>query len=231
MMSEEQTHKSKKSVDAWIKLNKSVSRVLETVLFRNLGKWVRFGDVRLSISGFDGFRVSKDVHRRVLADRSLFFAENLLLRSTVAAVEICDCYHVEGYVETVVLIFKLGKCNWRWHPDRWARNSTVAEDANRRFQKIQEAYSVLSDEGKRSIYDAGVLDMFDEDEVPGEFGGPAEEFHGNVRCRSCELLRERRKKRRLRRGNATEHPMPRRRSATVALAVRGSSVIRIWRWE
>ncbi|GFZ07198.1 chaperone DnaJ-domain superfamily protein [Actinidia rufa] len=148
MMSEEQTHKSKKSVDAWIKLNKSVSRVLETVLFRNLGKWVRFGDVRLSISGFDGFRVSKDVHRRVFSRSEPFFAENLLLRSTVAAVEICDCYHVGG----------------RWHPDRWARNSTVAEDANRRFQKIQEAYSVLSDEGKRSIYDAGVLDMFDEDE-------------------------------------------------------------------
>ncbi|PSS03061.1 DnaJ subfamily B member like [Actinidia chinensis var. chinensis] len=57
----------------------------------------------------------------------------------------------------------------RWHPDRWARNSTVAEDANRRFQKIQEAYSVLSDEGKRSIYDAGVLDMFDEDEGMDEF--------------------------------------------------------------
>ena len=26
-------------------------------------------------------------------------------------------------------------------------------------------FPVLSDEGKRSIYDAGVLDMFDEDEV------------------------------------------------------------------
>ncbi|GFZ07167.1 hypothetical protein Acr_19g0001040 [Actinidia rufa] len=72
MMSEEQTRKSKQSVDAWIKLNESVSRVLETELFRNPGKWVRFGDVRLAISGFDGFRVSKDVHRRVLADRSLF---------------------------------------------------------------------------------------------------------------------------------------------------------------
>ncbi|XP_057492964.1 uncharacterized protein LOC130778476 isoform X2 [Actinidia eriantha] len=52
----------------------------------------------------------------------------------------------------------------KWHPDRWAKNSAVAGEANRRFQKIQEAYSVLSDEGKRSMYDAGVLDLFDEDE-------------------------------------------------------------------
>ncbi|XP_057492966.1 uncharacterized protein LOC130778476 isoform X4 [Actinidia eriantha] len=29
----------------------------------------------------------------------------------------------------------------KWHPDRWAKNSAVAGEANRRFQKIQEAYS------------------------------------------------------------------------------------------
>ncbi|XP_057492967.1 uncharacterized protein LOC130778476 isoform X5 [Actinidia eriantha] len=57
----------------------------------------------------------------------------------------------------------------KWHPDRWAKNSAVAGEANRRFQKIQEAYSVLSDEGKRSMYDAGVLDLFDEDEGMEDF--------------------------------------------------------------
>ncbi|KAL7205356.1 hypothetical protein ACSBR2_018326 [Camellia fascicularis] len=51
----------------------------------------------------------------------------------------------------------------KWHPDRWAKNPGVAGEANRRFQNIQEAYTVLSDESKRSMYDAGVLDLFDND--------------------------------------------------------------------
>ncbi|XP_058191597.1 uncharacterized protein LOC131308661 isoform X1 [Rhododendron vialii] len=57
----------------------------------------------------------------------------------------------------------------KWHPDRWTKNPAVAGEANHRFQKIQEAYSVLSDESKRSMYDAGVLDLFDEDEGMGDF--------------------------------------------------------------
>lgn len=52
----------------------------------------------------------------------------------------------------------------KWHPDRCAKNPTCADEANHRFQKIQEAYTVLSDQGKRSMYDAGVLDQLDEDE-------------------------------------------------------------------
>ncbi|CAI9103490.1 OLC1v1001981C1 [Oldenlandia corymbosa var. corymbosa] len=57
----------------------------------------------------------------------------------------------------------------RWHPDRWTKNPTVAGEANRRFQKIQEAYSVLSDEEKRSMYDAGFLDLLEQDEGMGDF--------------------------------------------------------------
>nr|GMD09387.1 DnaJ homolog subfamily B member 8-like [Ipomoea batatas] len=57
----------------------------------------------------------------------------------------------------------------KWHPDRWAKNPTVAGEAKRRFQKIQEAYSVLSDQGKRSMYDAGFLDLLEEDEGMGDF--------------------------------------------------------------
>ncbi|XP_075658458.1 uncharacterized protein LOC142628268 [Castanea sativa] len=54
----------------------------------------------------------------------------------------------------------------KWHPDRWARNSGAATaEAKRRFQQIQEAYSVLSDEAKRSMYDAGLYNpLEDEDE-------------------------------------------------------------------
>ncbi|GAB2277399.1 hypothetical protein Dimus_012104 [Dionaea muscipula] len=85
----------------------------------------------------------------------------------------------------------------KWHPDRWAsRPSSVAGEAKRRFQQIQEAYSgiffkiyrlsliflicsicngsvlillfnlelVLSDQGKRSMYDAGFYDPTAEDD-------------------------------------------------------------------
>ncbi|KAJ0961140.1 hypothetical protein J5N97_000890 [Dioscorea zingiberensis] len=52
----------------------------------------------------------------------------------------------------------------KWHPDRFARNPSGAVEAKRRFQRIQEAYSVLSDEGKRSLYDAGVFDPFEDDD-------------------------------------------------------------------
>ncbi|KAM1799376.1 hypothetical protein ACFX11_033573 [Malus domestica] len=49
----------------------------------------------------------------------------------------------------------------KWHPDR-ARNQMAAGEANRRFQQIQEAYSVLSDQTKRSMYDAGFYDPLEE---------------------------------------------------------------------
>ncbi|ONK63403.1 uncharacterized protein A4U43_C07F14770 [Asparagus officinalis] len=58
----------------------------------------------------------------------------------------------------------------KWHPDRWAKNPSAAGEAKRRFQLIQEAYSVLSDEGKRAMYDAGLYDPLDDDEEDmGEF--------------------------------------------------------------
>ena len=53
----------------------------------------------------------------------------------------------------------------KWHPDRWMKNPSSSGEANRRFQQIQEAYSVLSDEDKRSMYDVGLYDPLEEDEV------------------------------------------------------------------
>ncbi|KAK1279149.1 Chaperone protein dnaJ 16 [Acorus gramineus] len=58
-----------------------------------------------------------------------------------------------------------GKLAMKWHPDRWAGNSTVVGEAKRRFQQVQEAYSVLSDKGKRAMCDVVLFDPFeDEDE-------------------------------------------------------------------
>nr|QEG03155.1 chaperone protein DnaJ-like isoform X4 [Cymbidium ensifolium] len=53
----------------------------------------------------------------------------------------------------------------KWHPDRRGKESQAAAgEAKCRFQRIQEAYSVLADSGKRAIYDAGLFDPFDDDD-------------------------------------------------------------------
>lgn len=52
----------------------------------------------------------------------------------------------------------------KWHPDRWASDPGAAGEAKPRFQRIQEAYSVLSDKGKRAMYDAGLFDPLDDDD-------------------------------------------------------------------
>ncbi|PIM98480.1 hypothetical protein CDL12_29041 [Handroanthus impetiginosus] len=46
----------------------------------------------------------------------------------------------------------------KWHPDRCTKDPAIAGEAKDKFQQIQEAYSVLSDKGKRTIYDAGLLE-------------------------------------------------------------------------
>ncbi|KAL3030305.1 hypothetical protein AAZX31_03G212800 [Glycine max] len=56
------------------------------------------------------------------------------------------------------------KLAMRWHPDKWALNPATAGEAKRRFQQIQEAYSVLSDQSKRSMYDAGLYDPLEEED-------------------------------------------------------------------
>ncbi|CAH8308473.1 unnamed protein product [Eruca vesicaria subsp. sativa] len=55
------------------------------------------------------------------------------------------------------------KLAMKWHPDRWTKNPFRSGEAKRRFQQIQEAYSVLSDQKKRSLYDVGLYDT-QEDE-------------------------------------------------------------------
>ncbi|ANM61029.1 Chaperone DnaJ-domain superfamily protein [Arabidopsis thaliana] len=50
-----------------------------------------------------------------------------------------------------------------WHPDRWTKDPFRSGEAKRRFQQIQEAYSVLSDERKRSSYDVGLYDSGEDE--------------------------------------------------------------------
>ncbi|CAN4085116.1 unnamed protein product [Withania somnifera] len=57
----------------------------------------------------------------------------------------------------------------KWHPDRCSAsgNSKFVEEAKKKFQAIQEAYSVLSDANKRFLYDVGVYDSGDDDDENG----------------------------------------------------------------
>ncbi|XP_022991262.1 uncharacterized protein LOC111487967 isoform X2 [Cucurbita maxima] len=59
------------------------------------------------------------------------------------------------------------KLAMKWHPDRWMKDPKMAAESKRRFQQIQEAYSVLSNKGKRSIYDAGLISFLTDDDDEG----------------------------------------------------------------
>ncbi|KAK7362579.1 hypothetical protein VNO77_04696 [Canavalia gladiata] len=52
----------------------------------------------------------------------------------------------------------------QWHPDRCTRTPSLLGEAKRKFQQIQEAYSVLSDHKKRTMYDAGLYDPQEEED-------------------------------------------------------------------
>ncbi|CAN6468599.1 unnamed protein product [Victoria cruziana] len=71
----------------------------------------------------------------------------------------------------------------KWHPDRWTRDPAVAGEAKRQFQQIQEAYAVLSDEGKRTLYDAGLFDPLEgEDEGFCDFMQEMMSMMNQTRC-------------------------------------------------
>ncbi|CAH1442402.1 unnamed protein product [Lactuca virosa] len=59
----------------------------------------------------------------------------------------------------------------RWHPDRCSAfgDSKHVEEAKKKFQDIQEAYSVLSNANKRFMYDVGVYDSDDDENGMADF--------------------------------------------------------------
>ncbi|KAF5751850.1 hypothetical protein HS088_TW02G00869 [Tripterygium wilfordii] len=59
------------------------------------------------------------------------------------------------------------KLAMQWHPDRWTRTPSLLGEAKQKFQQIQEAYSVLSDQRKRTLYDVGLYDPDEEEEDEG----------------------------------------------------------------
>ncbi|XP_010520319.1 PREDICTED: BTB/POZ domain-containing protein At5g60050 [Tarenaya hassleriana] len=109
MMSEEHNRESKTLDESRKKSHARVAKILTD--FKNgivyaygLGP----GDVRLTVVGRDGYRVTMDVHRRVLSEKSRFFMEKMSSRKEKGVshmVEISECDDVEVYVETVVLMY------------------------------------------------------------------------------------------------------------------------------
>ncbi|KAH6793296.1 Chaperone DnaJ-domain superfamily protein [Perilla frutescens var. hirtella] len=57
----------------------------------------------------------------------------------------------------------------KWHPDRFSAsgNPKYVDEAKKKFQTIQQAYSVLSDTNKRFLYDVGVYDCNDDEDNNG----------------------------------------------------------------
>ncbi|XP_050371366.1 BTB/POZ domain-containing protein At5g60050 [Argentina anserina] len=102
MMSGEHHHRDSDRSSS--SLHQKVHKLIETAPFRNPA--LVSGDVRLTVVAKDGFKVSMDVHKSVLALKSRFFAEKMRKDRGVAhCVEISDCDDVEVYVETVVLMY------------------------------------------------------------------------------------------------------------------------------
>ncbi|XP_052186036.1 uncharacterized protein LOC127797294 isoform X3 [Diospyros lotus] len=78
------------------------------------------------------------------------------------------------------------KLAMQWHPDKWARKPSLLGEAKRKFQQIQEAYSVLSDKRTRTMYDAGLFDPEEEyDEVRVYF---ASSWASLTSCKKWSLL-------------------------------------------
>eukprot|EP01018_Ginkgo_biloba_P028138 Gb_29600 [translate_table: standard] len=57
----------------------------------------------------------------------------------------------------------------KWHPDKSSGNPSKIEQAKLKFQQIQEAYSVLSDDTKRALYDAGLYDSCEDGDGFSDF--------------------------------------------------------------
>ncbi|CAN8252674.1 unnamed protein product [Cochlearia groenlandica] len=103
MMSEEQSREPRK---------KSHARVAQILTDFKNGVVYGHSDVKLTVVGKDGYRVTMDVHRKVLSDKSRFFMEKMMCitrdnkgRGVSHTVEISECDDVEIYVETVLLMY------------------------------------------------------------------------------------------------------------------------------
>lgn len=89
-------------------------------------------------------------------------------------VKSCDFYEVLGLKKGCTdaeLKNAYKKLAMIWHPDRCSAfgNSKHVEESKKKFQAIQEAYSVLSNANKRFMYDVGVYESDDDENGMADF--------------------------------------------------------------
>ncbi|GLU11715.1 hypothetical protein SLE2022_284400 [Rubroshorea leprosula] len=157
MMSEEHIRDSKNMEETRKKTQTQVAKFLtelKNTSFTNceLGS----GDVKLTVVSRDGFRVSMDVHRRVLAEKSRFFAEKLSRRKEKGVshtVEISECDDVEVYVETVVLMY----CDD-------LKRRLIGEDVNKVLALLKVSAAIMFDVGIMSCLEYLEAVPWSEDE-------------------------------------------------------------------
>ncbi|THU48294.1 hypothetical protein C4D60_Mb09t24730 [Musa balbisiana] len=115
------------------------------------------GDVELSVSSGDGFRVPIAVHRRVLAAGSRFFAEKLAgiggWPGRPVMVEICDCDDAEVYVEVVGLMYSTD-----------LRRSLAGEDVERVLGLLKVSVDIKFDDAISACLDHLEAIPWSEDE-------------------------------------------------------------------
>ncbi|KAH9330130.1 hypothetical protein KI387_002238 [Taxus chinensis] len=74
----------------------------------------------------------------------------------------------------------------KWHPDKWSADPCLSEQAKLRFQQIQHAYEVLSNETKRAVYDAGIYESSEDTDAFCDFLDEIVSLMDNVRAESNE---------------------------------------------
>ncbi|CAL5361098.1 unnamed protein product [Camellia sinensis] len=109
-------------------------------------------------------------------EKSSDFYAVLGLKKECTATELRNAYKnlaldFPGKVDLTRFFFSLGESRDGWHPDRCSASgsSKFVEESKKKFQAIQEAYSVLSDANKRFMYDVGFYDCDDDENGMGDF--------------------------------------------------------------
>ncbi|KAF5744658.1 BTB/POZ domain-containing protein [Tripterygium wilfordii] len=137
MMSEEQQRESILAQESRRKSRIKLAQILAQLESYGVQWGLGPSDVRLSVVGRDGFKVYMDVHRRVLLEKSRFFAEKLRRDRGIAhSVEISECDDVEVYVETVMLMY----C-------QDLKKRLIGEDVNKVLDLLKVSSAIMFDLG------------------------------------------------------------------------------------